>query len=93
MGRRIWGDRYGREFLNTNHDAFPIIMQNDAEQSPSPMAYHSQTDRWIARAKRHGPPIALSVYKNVVVSGDDDRGQYLGFKVELFSALDMQRYK
>ena len=31
----------------------------------------------LLRAKRHGPPIALSVYKNVVVSGDDDRGQFV----------------
>ncbi len=30
-----------------------------------------------SRAKRHGSPIALSVYKNVVVSGDDDRDQYV----------------
>ena len=36
-----------------------------------------------SRAKRHGPPIALSVYKNVLVSGDDDRGQYF-IKIELF---------
>lgn len=37
----------------------------------------------LSRAKRHGPPIALSVYKNVLVSGDDDRGQYF-IKIELF---------
>ena len=30
-----------------------------------------------SRAKRHESPIALSVYKNVVVSGDDDRDQYV----------------
>lgn len=30
-----------------------------------------------SRAKRHGSPIALSVYEDVVVSGDDDRDQYV----------------
>ena len=31
----------------------------------------------LSRAKRHGPPIALSAYENVQVSGYDDRDQYV----------------
>ena len=48
----------------------------------------SSTTRQIggsSRAKRHGPPIALSVYKNVLVSGDDDRAQYYVNRIILFN--------
>ena len=34
----------------------------------------------LSRAKRHGPPIALSAYENVQVSGYDDRDQYVYVK-------------
>ena len=63
------------------------------------MARNNPRHRWpttarqiggLFRAKRHGPPIALSVYENVVVSGDDDRDQYV-FKSDCFYSNIEQR--
>lgn len=76
---------------NDHRERFLINMYEKITGFPLSYTYKKMTrniprHRWsttarqigeLSRAKRNGSPIALSVYKNVVVSGDDDRDQLI----------------